>query len=299
MYKLSTNKNYTGSTIYPKGTNVNVRKLDANNNPIMTAAGVVFQASTPSAFGVATGRQIIPSPAKDAAGKTIEGWMEVKNALGFTGFVRYDLMTRVKPVAVIKNGDGKAVIDNIVARDYSTFHKLLYNQELLNRLKKAGVNTTNYQSQQDGLMSRYNARRKKITDSKMLKLTEKIQSGFEWLKKPFVGVIQFGWVGALVIAGVAAGVTALALYNAFHTDAQAAEIDLKTATTLAELLEKTTPEEKKKVLAEINKHSQKQFDEGYAAAKSETIESGLSSGLKEFKNLLLTGGGLFLATKIF
>jgi hypothetical protein len=306
VWKLSTNKNYTGSTIWPKGTNVNVRRLDKNNSPIMDASGIIFQGSAPGAFGVATGRQITPTPATDANGKRIEGWMEVKNALGFTGFVRFDLMTKVQPVTTIKEGDGKALLQNIISRDFSTYHQILVNEELISRLKKKGIATASFELQNNSIKTRYLARRKKIEDSKMLRFQTGVRKGFEWLKdklgisaigEPVTFTITVG--GAIIAASIVLLVGAAIAYKMFHTDATAAEVDLKSAETLNKLIEAAKPEEAKKLKAEIQTLANKAYQDGYTKGSTDSVVPNVTEGVKSVTNFGWVALASVLAFKLF
>ena len=296
-YTLSTNPKFRGGKLYPKSAGVRVRSLTPAGQPDMSSAGVVRTASRPATLGTATGRQLVPA--------TGPGWMEVTDAAGKTGWVRYDLLGAV-PVTSIKDGDGKALVQAYVRNEVALGKVLARNRVLLDMRSKAISGGDSMLTEQKRLELRQKDRQRRILAAKdIIKVTGTIDP-FHLVFKPAaikrwygingIGVIPL--VAWAIAAGVVlvAGVTWALVYSHFKTDAKASEIDLSKAEGLSVLLAKTDPATAKKVQDEVNAYGKNQYDTGAAAAVTEKDKK--DGPLGEAGSLAKWGTIAFFAFKI-
>lgn len=142
-----------------------------------------------------------------------------------------------------------------------------------------------------GLESKLLDRQNKIKESGLVKFTEKVNSGVDWIKdKLGLGAIITGTVAILVGVGVGlAG--AAALYFVFKPDYDESQTDLKVSRDLETLLEKAEPETSRKIKEDL----EKQVDKAYNQGKTDGTFGGMFSIIKP---LALAAGGFWVITQL-
>lgn len=310
-FKLSSNKNYTGATLYAAASSVNVRKL-AGDEPNLAASGVLRSVKAGAALGKSTGRQLVPT--------TGNGWMEVMDPKGATGWVRFDLLTKNAPVDVLAKGqteqDAQRLVQEFLTRDARIARDLGGFAARIRAYELKGVPAAKLapaRAKYNALVSRLAARQKKVFgDKKYLKVTQtaepvKDMFGVEKVKQWFgisgVGVLPVLGV-VLVVALVAALASGLVTWYAardhYIGDAKASEQDMRQLPTLEEHLaelDKTNPALAKKIREELNAAKSTNNAEGYAAGKSDAEKEGGTGPIAEAGGLLKWGTVAFLAFK--
>jgi hypothetical protein len=292
-FKLSSFPATAGAPYYPTGAGVRARRLDATGTaPDMTAAGIITTASAPARMGTSTGRVLV---------NLVKGerhWIELTTPAG-VGFVRQDLITALRKVSEIASGEGRDLITNLMLRGNATARELLYQAELIRR--RGGAVPDALKTQHAALRARHIAIRRKLAADGRIKYDTKPLPGFEKLTNEAavsgaaVGFAPLVIWGAIALGTLAiVGVTWYVLYNAYHTDAKTAELDLSQCKQLTATLEQLQPAQAAAVKAEIQNQLDKGFQEGFTKAATEAEGGGVFGGAKD---LLKWGAILFAATK--
>lgn len=289
-YKLDTISTNKGVPYWPLGTNVRARRLKGNA-PDMSAAGVMGVVSSPERMGVGTGRVLVSSDKLH--------WYELETPFG-KGFVRNDLLTPTAPTATVRTGDGQGLVLNMLRRDNRICRELLYQDALMRRLSAQGASVANaHVATHKALRKRFVERRTKLLNDTRIKAAVAPEPGFEALTARAnagvagIGIAPLVWGAVALGIVLVAGITYYAVYQTYHTDAKATELDLKETRALTAVLENVSAPARKAVLAEVQAQMTKAYGEGYTKAATEA-DAGFFGGVKD---LLKWGGLLWAATK--
>jgi hypothetical protein len=268
---------YRNKIVTASGTDMNVREKPTTNSAVLKN----FKAKTPA--GRSTGEAL---QMKDGL------WVQVKfytavNGKEF-GYVRSDVakFADVPPAS----GDGVALINNIISKDADTYHTSLRAKELINRLKQKGVNTSKQEKELAAIVKSLNARQQKIKNSDLLKTQTGIQKGYEWLIKKLGIGEPISLVVGCVIAVSLIG-TAVLVYNYFQPDEKPAGADWTKVRNLEKALQNLSPSEAAELKEDIDTQVKEAYEDGFKDAKGDFLGGSI-------KNILLIGGGAFLAYKI-
>lgn len=128
----------------------------------------------------------------------VEG--KVKSKSG--GWVRSDLVaasakdvnnypksnTNTKPDSATVDADN--ILQSIIANDQETYHRLLRISEQIERMKKLGLTTGNYEAQRDQILKEYAARQARIKNSKAVNFQTRFLEKYNWLKDKFSSMVS-------------------------------------------------------------------------------------------------------------
>lgn len=270
--------------LYAKGDVINIRRSPELDAPVLK--------QVPQ--GQSVGIVYSWVQRKDSAGKTWV-WFQVEGIVK-NGWVRQDVVSNVsvKPSTTGQTQpDGNNLIQDIIKKDYATYHNLLVSAEIIDRLKKKGKSVASNETTLNSLIKEYTDRQAKIKDSKLVNFQTRFNEGYEWLKNKWSAFIS--GVGAFplipVAIGAAVGIgTSAAIYLAFKPDYDGSVRNLKESNQLKSLLETIDPA----IAAQIRANLEGQIDQAYNQGQTDGAFNILGMSLK---NLALVALGAFAVIK--
>lgn len=235
-----------------------------------------------------------------------EKWYAIKMPNGQIGYCRKDLLKfyTYTDKDNYSDKDLNTFLTDLVAVNKSIYLRLLQSSVLLQQAYQNGVNYNTiaaYTAKLTQLNDNLAARQKELEQSTFIKCKTAFESVWEKAynvyKKLIETVSSISGIGvapvvvaAVVVAITAvAGVAAYSIYQALKPKYDASVIDLQQSDELKRALESLTPEEKNKVVEDL----EKQIDDAYNEGRKDATFSGAWSIIKP---LAIAVGGWYLIT---
>lgn len=291
---MSFSQNYINKTVYPKGSTVNVRVIPSTAASFTSGGKQVNNLLTVVKQGTPVGRT------SGSFFKMKDGdWLQVMFYAPVSnrsyGYVRSDVVTLVNPSDNKQaEQNGSQLINDLVANDIKVYQNLLFNSELIEKMKAKGFDRlVTYEAKHEDLIKKYNERQTAIKNSGLVKTNNWVSSKWQWLQKKWSALTSGVGVAPLVlvaIGGAVGVVSAVLIYYAFKPRYDDSKIDLKESAELTKALQSLSPEE----AATLRDNLEKQIDDAYNQGKKDQQFSGW---LGTLKNVALLVGGFWLADK--
>lgn len=292
---------YSNKIVSPKGSGLNVRSGPGTNyRVILYVKNKEVTKGVPSA-GRTTG---------DYEKKSDGIWYKMLTTTNKVGWVRGDVIKFYTPKTTSKTYENSAqnVVDKLIESDLRVYSNLENAAVLIDQAKKKGKNVSKIEQTYSRLLNRLDKRQKKLKDSKLLKIKEKVLKGLDWVKNIFkhyvfqrhgvyIANIQedndnfIGALGSMIVGGVIVGGLLATAYFVFRADYDESSEDLKISRELASLLESAEPE----VAQKIREDLEKQIDK---AGRSQYTRGRFKGGFNIIKTLGLAAVGLWLGQKL-
>lgn len=192
-------------------------------------------------------------------------------------------------MALSKKNDGATCIKNICTWDRSTHRHLVRLQLARVALARKGRVIPALEAQLFRLAASYNARQKKVRESRLLRvqtfISHDVQAMMDKLKSWVSGVGAVPLVLLIPVALVTVAGLGYLVYNAFFRDEPQAQKDNDEAAHASAIYGSMSQEQQ----AFDDDRSKNSYDTGFSAGQK---DGGLFGGLKD--NILMVGGALLL-----
>lgn len=292
------NKDYVNKVVYPKGTSVNVRAYPITADKANFQGKIVNNKLAVISAGNPVGRSSGTFwRMKDGDWYQIMFYKPIENRT--YGYCRLDVIKFGAPATNTQaEQNGTSLLNDLIKSDVQLYKNLLINSELIENIKKRGIDTSMYQRLLEDLIKKYNERQTAIKTSNLVKTQNWLDSKWQWIQKKWSALVsgtnenKVGIAPLILVAiGGAVGIaTSILIYYAFKPRYDDAKIDLKDSEELQKALAALSPEEANKLQTNL----EVQLKEAYEKGRSEGQTGGI---LGTLKNLGLLAVGFWLADR--
>jgi len=274
---VNNNPKYNNQPLFPLGDTANVRQGASLNSDI------VFTAKKPSRCGISTGNTIQSS--SDGS----EFWFQVKldnpTEDATFAYVRSDVCTFINPassttdspVITYTGTNGNTLLDTVIKNDKTLYKQLLVYAQVIENMKENNIDTSKVQPIFDSILNDYKTRQNKIAtaigtgvaiemDLNLIPGGSLFVDLYNKFSAMLSGRLGFAYLIPIALTAVVTGLVIFALYEMFKPDYERGKVNIQQSALLKKALNSLTPEERQKVLNDL----QSQLDDAYNSGKGTT-----------------------------